>query len=53
MQFKKDAPTVTVNFVSTTLSLKASDKDETMYEVTMDMGWIDSKYQNSTYFDYY
>ena len=53
MQFKKDAPTVPVNFVSTTLSLKASDKDETMYEVTMDMGWIDSKYQNSTYFDYY
>ena len=53
MQFKKDAPTVPVNFISTTFSLKASDKDETVYEVTLDMGWIDPKYQNSTYFDYY
>ena len=33
--------------------LKSADKDETVYEVTMDMGWINPKYQNSTYFDNY
>ena len=33
-----------VDFVTTTLEFKANDKDETVYEVTMDIGWIDKKY---------
>ena len=42
-----------VNFVQTTLEMKANDKDETVYEVTMDIGWIAKEYQNADYFDFY
>ena len=44
MQFKQNAEKVPVDFVTTTLEFKANDKDETVYEVTMDIGWIAKKY---------
>ena len=50
MVFKEGAEPIPVNFVETTLELKANDKDETVYEVTMDIGWISVEYQNSDYF---
>lgn len=49
--FKTGAEAVPVNFVKTSLTMKASDKDETEYTWSMDVAWIDPKYQNSTYFD--
>ena len=50
MTFKEGAKPIPVNFVETTFELKANDKDDTVYEVTMDIGWISVEYQNSDYF---
>lgn len=53
MSFKRGSQLVPVNFVQTTLEMKANDKDETVYEVTMDIGWIAKEYQNADYFEFY
>jgi len=51
VQFKKGGGEVTINFIETNLSMVANDKDETMYNWTMDVAWIAPEFQNETYFD--